>query len=447
MNANYRLCRCAAIFLGFCGLFLAAANDSLPPPTTAALKHGPWIVPADLGTATIRFVTDKVCPAGVEYRALGALQWKTAWDQRCGLVRNDRNYHTITLTGLEQGRTYEYRPFYCSQVWFRLENGQARWKLTPHFLGTWTFTAFSESLTEYEFSIIGDTQFTPEMRTDLLGKFWHTLRMPDASFIVHLGDADSVMDDFDSKVLGGCVDILGRKDKHTRPFFLVRGNHEYWYDEANHFFRYFDDGNERSYYTFQQGGAFFIVLDAGSDRDYINIDPLTLVLDDGSQFIQQRRWLEDVVESEAFKKADFRVVLIHTGPHTGSEAFMRQSVYTIMDGILIGKNPRTNIHLMFAGHNHHYLRTRPNSDKVLALEPPKGFSGKDVPFPVVTCDGPAGGGVHTSGFHIKVTADKMEVKACEANGTVLDHFTVDTDGNIAELSRDPRIREFDFVSK
>ena len=130
------------------------------------------------------------------------------------------------------------------------------------------------------------------------------------------------------------------------PFFFSRGNHETRGRLAYEFLNYFPTPSGRPYYTFQNGPAYFIVLDGGEDKPDNDIEYHGLG-DYDRYRNEEARWLQEIVQSEAFRQAAFRIVLMHVTPvndswHGALET--RQKFVPILNG--------HGIDLMLCGHTH-----------------------------------------------------------------------------------------------
>ena len=92
---------------------------------------------------------------------------------------------------------------------------------------------------------------------------------------------------------------------------FVRGNHEQLGVYAKEYFNVMRHPSGKTYYAFTYGSVFFLVLDSGSDS---NRDDEGIMFSNRAAREQQKEFIAEVVESEAYQKADFRVVLMHIPP-------------------------------------------------------------------------------------------------------------------------------------
>ena len=153
------------------------------------------------------------------------------------------------------------------------------------------------------------------------------------------------------------------------PQLLVPGNHDYdgYYDDLHprlmrqHLFRQQD-----STYGMQVFGPLAI----------LTLDPNAYFPVDLPKGSAQRNWFEQAMESEAWQKADWRMVVLHQPPY--SQGWLGYHGEASIRDLLEPYFHRGMIDLVVAGHTHDYERIR--------LE----FSGYPVHFFVV---GGAGGGL------------------------------------------------------
>ena len=117
---------------------------------------------------------------------------------------------------------------------------------------------------------------------------------------------------------------------------------------------YFPTTTGTPYYTFSDGPAYFIVLDGGEDKPDSDIEYHDLVRYDIYRQ-KEAKWLQSVVESEQFKAATVKIVIIHIPPKsTGwhGEAEIARLFVPILN--------QAGIDAMFCGHIHKYRFSEAN---------------------------------------------------------------------------------------
>ncbi|HWQ45614.1 MAG TPA: metallophosphoesterase [Longilinea sp.] len=156
------------------------------------------------------------------------------------------------------------------------------------------------------------------------------------------------------------------------PRVYVRGNHETRGEGARSLDEWLLPPDGSWYYTFSSGNVFFIVLDTGEDK--IDTHPEYSGMNDFADYYRQETaWLQEVVDSQEYQDADYRVVLMHVPPFTGNDPEAFGYISPDLDPIIELLRQQTDIDLVMSGHIHEGGIWMPDET---------GF-----PFPVVTCGG------------------------------------------------------------
>ena len=98
-----------------------------------------------------------------------------------------------------------------------------------------------------------------------------------------------------------------------KPMYYARGNHETRGVFATSFQNYFSVKEPHLYFTLRQGPAFFIFLDTGEDKPDSDIE-YSGITDYDNYRTEQAKWLEQVIESDEFKQASYKIVIGHMPP-------------------------------------------------------------------------------------------------------------------------------------
>jgi hypothetical protein len=77
--------------------------------------------------------------------------------------------------------------------------------------------------------------------------------------------------------------------------------------------RHFPSPSSKPYYTFRHGPVYFVVLDSGEDKPDSDIAYFGMNCFDDYRS-EQAAWLQHVVASEEYKRAPFKVVIVHIPP-------------------------------------------------------------------------------------------------------------------------------------
>ena len=418
---------------------LSAALQVMPPETPAgsisrmtvnevydpskfALRHGPWLLEPAPGAMTVAFLTDGYVAGGVEYRLKGSKEWQNKWHTIGGILQNSTDLHRIRLTGLIPGRIYEYRVLIAL-------NGNDYKALDTH-----EFTVPDAEQQEFEFFVTSDTQFGPVERGRYMAN-WRKL-MANSAFHVMAGDLSDVFDDYDAMLFGGFFAWLTPEVYHNKPFISVRGNHELRGRECGRWFGLLGPDGDKGYYAFRYGKACLVVLDSGggiSDRKRNTLSANAMK----EYMLQQRKWVEKLVDSPEYANAEYRIILAHFSPHACNPVGTEMLKY-VAEPLFKGSIDNSKrIHLYIAAHIHKYRRTIPGTTSVFAnakVVLGEVVDGKKYNFPILILDGPGKKlGFELSASTVKVTPDFLEIKSFDEKSRCFDHFTVDKQGKIREI--------------
>ena len=97
-----------------------------------------------------------------------------------------------------------------------------------------------------------------------------------------------------------------------------------------------------------------------------------------------------------------------------------------------------SIHLWIGGHCHRYWRMFKGSNLLYSREKaPTAYHQAVASFNWLTLDGPKGNQnpPDLSYIHVNVENDTLTAKVIDPDGSIVDHFTIDKDGNATEIKR------------
>ena len=407
-------------------------------PDLLKLRHGPWLLEPSPGAVTVAFLTDGNIAGGVEYRLQGSAQWKKVWHTSGGILQNSTDLHRIRLSGLMPGKVYEYR------VLTALRDKEYR------ISGVYQLTAPTAGDEVFEFFVTSDTQFTPGQRGIYISG-WQKL-LDQAAFQVSLGDLANVYDDFDQMLFGGYLAWQSPETYHGKPLIAVRGNHELRGKQRGRWFGLLGPSSGSGYYAFRWGKVCFVVLDTWGGKKDLSLNLLSK--DELDNYLQeQRRWVEELVNSPDYTTADYRIIMAHSSPHAcnPAEGISGNAVMIAEPLFKASLEEKKRIHLYLAGHIHKYRRTVPGTTSVYAnAKVVKGEveDGKKYNFPIVIFDGPGKNfGFDLSASLIKVTPGFLDVKSFDEKSRCFDHFTVDKQGKVGEINNDYKkliLKKYEF---
>lgn len=308
---------------------------------------GPYLQNMQEDEVTVMWITNRDAVGWVEIAPDDSVHFyaetRPAFYQSINGRKTIGRLHRVRVSGLEAGTSYRYRVIsreVTRNEDYFVQYGQAVG--SDVFLhAPYRFTTFESDPSSVRCTIVNDIHGKNDLQKALLS------RVPDSAtdFVFfngdmanHLSSEQQIVDDF--------LKTASETFAAETPFFFSRGNHETRGRLAYEFLNYFPTPSGRPYYTFQNGPAYFIVLDGGEDKPDNDIEYHGLG-DYDRYRNEEARWLQEIVQSEAFRQAAFRIVLMHVTPvndswHGALET--RQKFVPILNG--------HGIDLMLCGHTH-----------------------------------------------------------------------------------------------
>lgn len=321
------------------------------------IKSGPYLQLVNENEATIMWTTDKPAVSWVE----------TAPDDNLHFYAEDRpkyystylgrtvidTVHKVRIKDLKKGTKYRYRIF-SHEV---LEEG-------PYYVA-YGRTASTDVYGRKPLAFKTNDSSRPATQfmvvNDIHGdstKFMNLMRGFDKDkidFVVFNGDMVSYMMN-EKQVMDGFVNNAVKKFASETPFYMSRGNHETRGNFSKYFLNYFPTPTDLPYYTFKQGPVFFIVMDGGEDKPDTSIEYSgTSFFDDYRE--QEAAWLKEVVNSDDFKNATYRVVITHVPPVKDTwhgQLHAKKLFLPILN--------EAGVDIMLCGHLHKYEYNEPGTD-------------------------------------------------------------------------------------
>ncbi|MGM9479091.1 metallophosphoesterase [Pedobacter sp. GSP4] len=367
------------------GLTLSAATLVAPSAAIANLPAqedgfkiavGPYLQTNFNNSMTILWLTNKNAAGWVEFgEQADQLNQKAYGKAELGLMQANSMLNAVTLSNLKPGTKYHYK-IVSKEIKdfqpYKLTYGETVSSAVETFLNADT------DKSEVSFLMLNDIHDRPESIPHLLGL------VPDVKqdFIFFNGDIFDYQTDekqIIDHMLQPCVD---RFAKHT-PFIYVRGNHETRGKFAREFAQYY---MHVGHAAFTLGPVRFVIIDTGEDKEDAHPVYAGIVNFDDYR-IQQAEWLKTEVNSKAFKKAPFRIVLMHIPPRFSGDAHGPKHCTELFEPLL----NEGKVDLVLSGHTHKYMVHQP--DKALNH------------YPLIIGGGPQKGNRTIT----KITADKNKV--------------------------------------
>lgn len=346
------------IVLTICSIFLAAAGtraaETTGPATAPALRiaHGPYLQAPSPTGMTIVWITNRNCVSKVIYGTSSGALTESAVSSQHGLIDANTALHRVSLRGLKPGTTYYYRAVSTEIVDFKPYKTTYGQTVQSDL---WQFTTLDERKERFRFVVLNDRhEKVPALRTALRSVGWDTV---DLAFF----NGDMISDPMtEQQIFRGFLDPCCNLFAAAVPFVYVRGNHETRGLLARRFMNWFPTDSGRYYYSISHGGVCFTMLDAGEDKADTSNEYSGLV--DFERYLKEEtEWLRKEVETEAFRKANFRVVVVHIPP-TGmvDPKFIREKWALDTWGPIFEK---AKVDVVFSGHTHQYAEIPPREGK------------------------------------------------------------------------------------
>ncbi|MFX1703654.1 metallophosphoesterase family protein [Chitinophaga sp. CC14] len=386
--------------LGITEVVPAAAKAGILSATspTAAPEHAflckPYLQYPGPHTISVMWLTSRPCYSWVEYGTDGQLN-KKAHRVTNGLVDANNRLHRIELEQLEPGKKYSYKV--CSKDIVSFEPYKLTYGETIES-ATYTFTAPDPQAKEVSWVIINDIHDRPVSIPHLM-----KLNGDDPyDFVFFNGDVFDYQAD-EQQIIDHMLTPCGDTFSTQTPFMYVRGNHETRGKYAREWHQYFDNPGHNNYFTFNIGPVSAIVLDTGEDKE--DEHPVYAgIVDFDAYREQQARWLEQQLQSPAFRKAKHKVVMMHI-PHYQSGEWHGVKHCREMFGGLFNKH---KIDILICGHTHKYG----------VYAPAKG----QHEYPLIIGGGPKDG--NRTLIKIKADQQKLVLTMLRDDGTKVGEYTV-----------------------
>jgi len=263
---------------------------------------------------------------------------------------------------------------------------------------TYTFKTLNGKKERISFVVLNDIHERNEILISLLKIAEvkpYDLVFLNGDILGHIEDQQQIID----HVLAPCTNLFASRT----PFVYVRGNHETRGRFARRLPDYLALSDDRYYYAFDHGPVHFVVLDGGEDKRDSDKEYSGLVDFDGYREVQ-RQWLKQEIQSTAFRRAPFRVVVVHMPPLPSEDWHGVDDMYNKWRPILNdGK-----VDLMICGHTHHFT----------ILEPQIGV--RD--YPMVIGGAPKAG--EATLIRVDATAEKLDVTVTRDDSAIIGTYHV-----------------------
>lgn len=349
----------------------------VPPPI---IQHEfltqPYLHTLDNRQMYIRWITNRNCYSWVEYGE--TVLDKKAHAETDGLVNSNNRVHEIVLDHLVPDKNYQYRV--ASKEIRRYDEDVPVFGETI-YSKIYTFKTIAEDADEVNFLVLNDLHDTPS-------SFPHLLKLNgnDPYDLVFL-NGDMFNDQTgEEQIINHLVKPCTNGFAMQKPMLFVRGNHEVRGPFAHQLKGYFSYP-QGYYFHFQYGPVFAIALDTGEDKE--DDKPVYAGLAAFDAFRKKQAiWMEKLMQSDAYRKARYKVVFMHIPPFYSNDVHGSVHSRKLFSPLF----DRYKVDLVVCGHTHVY-----------GVHPPvKG----QHDYPIIIGGGPAPG----TRTLIKINANQKQLK-------------------------------------
>ncbi len=293
---------------------------------------------------TVLWVVNKNAASWVEYGfSPDNLEFKAYGQSELGL-RPIGTINVVRLANLKPGVTYYYRVVSKEIKDFKpykLSYGEQIQSDTLSFVNT------DPNQDEIRFLMMNDVHDRPKTIPFLMdlnqGKAY--------DFVFFNGDIFDYQTD-ENQLIRNFFEPCATSFAQNKAFVYVRGNHETRGKYCRQFPQYFDGVGYRA---FSLGQTRFVIIDTGEDKAdqhpvYANI------VDFFAYREEQANLFRAEMQSKAFKKAKYRIVMMHIPPIFGGDAPGEKHVNELFHPLL----NQAKVDLVLSGHTHRYKVHLPN---------------------------------------------------------------------------------------
>ena len=375
-----------AIVTFFFALFCAVAQGG-----AVSIKYGPYLQNVDTDRVTVTWVTDTPSVGWIELAEDGDDSFynherRRYYDARAG-IKNIGTVHSVTVDGLTPDTYYRYRVY--AQAVVLHEGNRVMYgdyvATNVYSRAPLRFKTGNHDAEDISFAVINDIHGNNDRMINLINQ----CNLSQTDLFIFNGDMASMFNS-EEQIFGDFVNTAVEKFASEIPFYYTRGNHETRGTYAHRFHDYFSTGSGHIYYTFRQGPVLFVILDSGEDKADSDIEYYGLV-DYDNYRTEQAEWLKEVIESEEYRNAPFKVVVSHIPPSGGWHG--ANEVNEKFVNVLRQASPD----IMLCAHEHEFIYTEGDST---------------TPFPILI-------NAHNTVVKVRVDGNMMHIDVVDEAGKII----------------------------
>jgi len=268
----------------------------------------PWAHLMGAGRLGVGWMTAQPADGVVEwtqtFEAGRPAEWKTAWHSEDGLRQANGTAHRAVIEGYDPSRPIRFRT--ASRPITSFKPYQVTFGETEHSQER-TLPALSRPAGAASFIVFNDIHSRVHLYPPLLAKAGAPV-----DFAVFNGD---VLQDpqGEKDIAANLLAPMAWFTSRGIPCFFLRGNHETRGAAARALKGYLTMPDDRYYTAMTVGAARLVLIDCGEDKPDASKEYSGLV-DFDPYMERQLAWLEGEIASPAFKRAAWRIVVVHIPP-------------------------------------------------------------------------------------------------------------------------------------
>lgn len=321
------------------------------------VNHGPYLQEVTQKEATVVFVTSEKAFSWVELKEREASDSEVirCYSSKDGLKEAYNTFNAVRLDNLRPGTNYDYRIVSKEMRSFqpyKVEFGDSI--ATPWH----TFATIDPKKKGASIFITSDMHFDAAKLEKLL--LAADYKSCDAFF--YAGDMTSYIDKFEAP-FSSFIDVSVKLFASSKPFEVVRGNHETRGNLARTYSTYFPKRDGKIYGSYLLGDVMVVMLDCGEDKADEH-EVYAGLTDYNAYRTEQAQWLKTLVKSKQYKRAKYRIVISHF-PMVMEKKHEEENMWWGWDDAIQKFLPILNdakVDLMVSGHTHRCLYNAIDAD-------------------------------------------------------------------------------------